>query len=242
MKASLSRWYKTGKVLEARVFDMWVVYCTFCRRAKKYLVLAFERARLHCQFHTFSNLKQTRRQGKRLNYQVDVWDRRSTSASFDAWMDVVLHRKGCWIRASLMCLRSNHKVMNVAFLFWEHYSSRLRTTRFKMIKVLRRVEHQYKRRTFMAFFEGVGLLRRRRMLHVKTRLAVERCRMSVATAVMMDRAAKAVRRRRMFSILLQRKNIKVTKAIWNCTHLAEGQIRTKPTRLMRWFPSSQLCH
>ena len=80
-----------------------------------------------------------------------------------------------------------------------------------MIKMVKRVEHLYKRRTFIAFLEGVSLLRRRRLLQVKTRLAVERCRMSVATGVMMNRAAKAVRRRRMFSILLQRKHTKVTK-------------------------------
>jgi len=211
VKAALSRWYKAAKGLEAQIFDMWVAYFFFCRRAKKYLLLAFGRSQANMASQAFSNLKQIRRQGKRLNCQVDVWDRRSTSACFDAWMDLVLYRKGCCIRASLMCLRSNHKIANLVFLFWEQYSSKLRTTRFKMIKMVKRVEHLYKRRTFIAFLEGVSLLRRRRLLQVKTRLAVERCRMSVATGVMMNRAAKAVRRRRMFSILLQRKHTKVTK-------------------------------
>ena len=233
LKVAMTRWTKVSRSLLTVCLQQWIQEMGWVRRKRNVISSWTSRSSSQQLCNTLAIWTTLQRSVKRLNRQVDVWDRRSVASFFDAWVDFAVHRKDCRTRAWLMCLRSDRKIVNMVFLFWANLASMHRTRRIKMIKMHERLDSKRTHHVWMVMVEGVALLRRRRLLHVKTAAAVERCRLSSATAKLFDTTRSALRRRRMFSILVQRRHLKTAQLAWGAW-LMRMEVVYSPSNVIVW--------
>jgi len=209
-----SCWQKSLLDAAAHLFLQWRNQFYFDRKAKKVLSLAFARNDEAVECKAFAIWLCQQRKTKKLDRQVDAWDQRDATRFFDAWLAMVLQHKDNRIRAWLMCLRSDRKLCNQVFLFWANLSATLRTRRIKLIKRRGRVDSRQLRSVFVGLFEVVAMVRRRRQLLQKTRVAVDKCSILNAAQKLLANSKARLCRRRIFRMLLNRHQTKIVRHAW----------------------------
>jgi hypothetical protein len=242
-KAVLRRWQKSLLVAGLEVLFQWRNQFYFERKAKKVLMTAFDRMDNVAKLKCFGVWRRRLRKSRRLNQHAFVWGWRQEKTVFDGWLALVLQGRSCSIRALLKNGRSDCKLCNQVFLFWEYLSSTLRSRRIKVIKMLGRRETNLLRCFFTALMDGIAIVRRRRLLLAKTMIAVDKIHICHATAHLMENSKKARRRRRIFEMLVCRNHTKLVQHAWGEWEMRMEVLPPRPC-LSKYYTGShyRCCH
>ena len=209
-------------------FLLWRDHFYFKRKATTVLLNVLMRKRKETTSKVFGSWTYMLQRDNRIHRQIGIWEQRAAACTWDSWLGHCTSDKEKRIISWQMRGRCDRKLEHRVFLSWERVSFSLRRQRIRVIKMRQRMKERSQFVALDSFRETVGLLRRQRCLLDKSKLVVERTRITRATARLLENSKAAKHQRKVLLMLLRRRASKLVHQAW-----VEWELRLQSKKRMQ---------